>query len=265
MATTDPLKQKKKQQILKSLGNAYLPKIAMIAGAVTLAYALLVVGIAALNSWKFEKLGQFGDSFGALTALFNALAFAGLIVTVILQSRELSLTRREMKKQAKSQADWAAAASRQIELTKELESIRSRPVIKAEWRTTEKAGRYEFVMRNVGMGVAVVTGIELEDFAGNRTLILEHGTKEASTAWETCIRAALGHEAALKSWHLYQFNDQNRALAPNEPQALVRLAVNTDNPIGTYSDLRNKTRLTIHFKSFFGERLNTTTQFEEDE
>lgn len=44
-----------------------------------------------------EKRGQFGDMFGAVNALFSGLAFAGLIITLILQRRELSLQRDELE------------------------------------------------------------------------------------------------------------------------------------------------------------------------
>ena len=54
--------------------------------------------------------GTFGDSFGAVNALFSGLAFAGIIFTIILQKRELTLqrlvlidTRRELKRTAEAQ------------------------------------------------------------------------------------------------------------------------------------------------------------------
>ncbi|MEI6514324.1 MAG: hypothetical protein WCO51_13780 [bacterium] len=57
--------------------------------------------IAGLLSWYFiddaAKRGQFGDSFGSINALFTGLAFAGVIVTIILQRRELSLQRQELE------------------------------------------------------------------------------------------------------------------------------------------------------------------------
>ncbi|MGV6844937.1 MAG: hypothetical protein ACWA42_02275 [Lutibacter sp.] len=40
--------------------------------------------------------GTFGDMFGAVNALFSGLAFAGIIITIILQSRELKLQREEL-------------------------------------------------------------------------------------------------------------------------------------------------------------------------
>jgi hypothetical protein len=44
-----------------------------------------------------EKRGQFGDMFGAVNALFSGLAFAGLIITLILQRQELGLQREELE------------------------------------------------------------------------------------------------------------------------------------------------------------------------
>lgn len=41
----------------------------------------------------------FGDSFGAVNALISAFAFAGMIVTFVLQRYELSLQRNELKEQ----------------------------------------------------------------------------------------------------------------------------------------------------------------------
>lgn len=41
--------------------------------------------------------GPFGDMFGAVNALFSGLAFAGLIITLIMQRRELALQRDELE------------------------------------------------------------------------------------------------------------------------------------------------------------------------
>ena len=46
---------------------------------------------------KSEERGQFGDMFGAVNALFSGLAFAGLILTLILQRKELTLQRDELE------------------------------------------------------------------------------------------------------------------------------------------------------------------------
>lgn len=46
-----------------------------------------------------SRLGTFGDSFGTLNTLFSGLAFAGIIISIILQSRELKETRKELQGQ----------------------------------------------------------------------------------------------------------------------------------------------------------------------
>lgn len=58
-----------------------------------------------------EERGSFGDQFGAVSALFSGLAFAGLIYTIILQRHDLKLQRRDLRYQ-----------KRELELTrKEME------------------------------------------------------------------------------------------------------------------------------------------------
>lgn len=46
-----------------------------------------------------ETRGQFGDMFGAVNALFSGLAFGGIIITILLQKKELRLQRKELKLQ----------------------------------------------------------------------------------------------------------------------------------------------------------------------
>ena len=50
--------------------------------------------------WLFPNIGvrgQFGDTFGAVNALFAGFAFAGIIFAIILQKKELELQRQELK------------------------------------------------------------------------------------------------------------------------------------------------------------------------
>ncbi len=46
-----------------------------------------------------ENAGTFGDSYGALNALFSGLTFAGLIITILIQTKELKNQRVEMSLQ----------------------------------------------------------------------------------------------------------------------------------------------------------------------
>ncbi|EMK6832330.1 hypothetical protein V9J59_000934 [Vibrio cholerae] len=60
-------------------------------------YASLLIYLAwPINEISINKAGVFGDSFGILTSLFSALAFAGMIITILLQKEELGLQRQEL-------------------------------------------------------------------------------------------------------------------------------------------------------------------------
>ncbi len=48
---------------------------------------------------SFKTRGQYGDSYGAVNALFTGLAFAGLIFTILLQHREIRLQRLDFSEQ----------------------------------------------------------------------------------------------------------------------------------------------------------------------
>jgi len=55
----------------------------------------LIVSNNSLKGW--DQRGTFGDMFGAVNALFSGLAFVGIIITIYLQSKELTLQRRELE------------------------------------------------------------------------------------------------------------------------------------------------------------------------
>lgn len=50
-------------------------------------------------SMTSSNLGVFGDSFNVLTSLFTGLAFAGVIISIVLQTKELQETQKEFKGQ----------------------------------------------------------------------------------------------------------------------------------------------------------------------
>ncbi|WP_100637295.1 hypothetical protein [Marinomonas sp. ef1] len=59
-----------------------------------------------ISEWSVSKAASLGDSFGILSSLFSGLAFAGLIVTIVMQNKtlkaqmeELELARKEYKRQ----------------------------------------------------------------------------------------------------------------------------------------------------------------------
>ena len=67
---------------------------------------------------KSDERGQFGDMFGAANALFSGLAFAGLIITLILQRRELELQRQELALTRKEMEDQTVEFEKQNETLK---------------------------------------------------------------------------------------------------------------------------------------------------
>ena len=80
---------------------------------------LVLTGI--VYRWQFG--GPFGDTFGALNALFSGLAMGGVIVAIfmqrqelILQRKELELTRQELTRSVSAQEGQAEALTRQYEI-----------------------------------------------------------------------------------------------------------------------------------------------------
>ncbi|MDX7899163.1 putative phage abortive infection protein [Aeromonas media] len=71
----------------------------LIGGAIIVifCYAILLIYLAwPIDEISINKAGSFGDSFGILTSLFSALAFSGMIITILLQKEELGLQRQEL-------------------------------------------------------------------------------------------------------------------------------------------------------------------------
>lgn len=71
--------------------------------------------------------GTFGDLFGGLTATFTGFAFAGVIITIIMQMKELELTREELKKSVDAQDKTQKALNMQLkhmQSTTRIESVK---------------------------------------------------------------------------------------------------------------------------------------------
>jgi hypothetical protein len=262
-ASTGELNSKSIWAELKGAGVVAVAIVALV--IVGLFAAVLLYGLFN-NWWKIENAGTFGDSFGVLTAFLNALAFAAVVATVVLQSRELRESRQEMEKQAIAQQAWADAATRQIELTKQLESTRIRPFLKAALSPTEGGSRnvYEYWVRNVGLGVAFISHIELLIDGEPVRFISHNHDSRAQATWEGYVRGAVGAKVSPNVIvSLMQFNDSNRALAPGEKQRLILLAIRGDDDSrdGTFSRLQNQFHPKLYFVSADGSQYSTTDQY----
>ena len=78
-------------------------------GAIALVVALWIGCWLLTRMW--EDRGVFGDSFGAVNALFSGLAFAALVYTLQLQREDLELQRDELR-QSREQLGAQAEAQR---------------------------------------------------------------------------------------------------------------------------------------------------------
>ena len=59
-------------------------------------FCAALLGLWPLANLDLHHQGLLGESFGTISALFNGLAFAGLIITILIQSRELRLQREQL-------------------------------------------------------------------------------------------------------------------------------------------------------------------------
>ena len=81
-------------------------------GVLTLSFVLITFFVYAgfllwiiwpISEYSLNNAGVFGDSFGPLTALFSGLAFSGMIITILLQQKELRLQRGDIARTAEAQ------------------------------------------------------------------------------------------------------------------------------------------------------------------
>ena len=68
------------------------------------------------HEYGVEKTGQFGDSFGPLTSLFTGLAFAGVVISLILQRRELQASLTELRLSVAAQQEIAEASKQELQI-----------------------------------------------------------------------------------------------------------------------------------------------------
>ena len=116
-----------------------------------------------LYSWNYidtnimeDRQGEFGDKFGAINSLFSGLAFAGIIFTILLQRKELSLqrkelieTRNELKRTASAQEKSEDALNRQAENLKITAKLTALSTLVEFYSETDIRTRYGMVISEV--------------------------------------------------------------------------------------------------------------------
>jgi hypothetical protein len=81
------------------------------------------------NSWSeitenlFKVTGTFGDSFGFINAMLSALAFCGVLYTVVLQQKELAIQREEIRLSRMEASRSADALNKQVNLSRQAAKI----------------------------------------------------------------------------------------------------------------------------------------------
>lgn len=132
----------------KSLSYWWLLGLAIAVILVQLGLWYLLICSFGTETDPWAVRGQFGDMFGAVNTLFSGLAFAGVIFAIILQSRELSLQRKEL---ALSRTVNKAAAKAQKEQANLLEKA-------SKIKVYEKEIDIELAMMNLDFANARAIG-----------------------------------------------------------------------------------------------------------
>jgi hypothetical protein len=154
-----PMKEKEKidkDDKLKPLIFAFI----LIAIVWVLSYFIVKHFIPAEND-----RGTFGDTFGAINSLFSGLALAGIIYTILLQRKELSLqrlelieTRRELKRSADVQEKSEKA------LTDQIKSMKLTAKLNALNSLVDNFGKEEDVYRKIDLNKSNVAKRQKEMF-----------------------------------------------------------------------------------------------------
>lgn len=82
------------QNMLKKSAMASLWMLPIISMAAV--FWLFYSGYIPLKGANLEEKGQFGDSFGVLNSLFTGLGFGGLVVTLLLQQKQIKQQEKEL-------------------------------------------------------------------------------------------------------------------------------------------------------------------------
>lgn len=94
----------------------------------TLCSAVIYFSLVSIWLGAPKSSAELGDMFGAIGAVFAGLAFAGVVVTILIQQRELKETREELAKSAIAQDESQKALKDQLlsmQLTTKIESLQS--------------------------------------------------------------------------------------------------------------------------------------------
>lgn len=163
-----------------------------------------------------ESRGVFGDSFGAMNALFSGLAFAGVVYAILQQNESRDQQARALEQQAVSLKQQGMAVRQQAEalriqqqeLRLQLDEMRAtrEEMRKQVDAAKEQAAAIEAQRRAMLLGAAITLTIAERDHS---TLLWQQAAsigsvkaKEAAGHHEANIMSAMDHLVDLRRWLL---------------------------------------------------------------
>lgn len=145
----------KKFEELKNTAKAYWWAIPFV--AIFILFLAFFSGFTPGMPTELDKKGQFGDSFGVLNSLFTGLGFAGLVVTLVMQQRQISKQSQEFQEQLNDAAirryeenlfqifSLYQDALKSVVSTKEGKTLKARDALNASTESLLKCIRQEKV------------------------------------------------------------------------------------------------------------------------
>ena len=122
--------------------------------SVLIVWVLFLLVVPYLFQWDWDKSGRFGDTFGALNALFTGLAFVVLLATLIQQSRKIDETKRDVEGERQLQkrtTELVAEQAKALALVARLNALTSRiEAYQVQIDESNDSGNTELTQRLVG-------------------------------------------------------------------------------------------------------------------
>jgi hypothetical protein len=138
---------------------------------------------------RLNEAGTLGDLFGSINALFSGLAFAGVIVAILLQKEELrfqreelKLTRAEQKRSTEVQALSSSALSEQAEVLKIITEMNGIAIL-----IQSKSSQIEYITSAINSGETSSAQQELQTLLKDRAELINeleslmHAVRSAAT------------------------------------------------------------------------------------
>jgi hypothetical protein len=124
----------------------------LVVVVICIGFGLAVVTL--LDTW--EHRAQFGDMFGALSALFSALAFAGVVYAILLQREEMRNSREAFAAEQRLISEQVKLMNDALLFERRKERVARAPSISFGRDLTLSEGLRTFSLRNAGEPIADV-------------------------------------------------------------------------------------------------------------